>query len=255
MSTIAKGTYRLDCGCDPDHRLDLQIFKGFFYHCTKAVDQIYGDWLGFSSIFTSCLVSVILWRVVRRAMKTSIYNWSRSFTVNCCPPASNYQLSHMRSGPYSTSNLRGGRRVCYHCTTMVSCDWLGLHCCIYHLVYTGPSVPYVQLMDVTMTNSEEFMSCFVPKAKGFLEKNKVRAGVVFSTDVKKIRGKWEPPFLIVHQYKNGEHLQSTHANGSGELYFTILCPFSYSYILHLFTVFGSFIADFKLDRGPAYMIN
>ena len=39
-------------------------------------------------------------------------------TVNCRPSAGNYQLSHMRSGQDSNSDLSGGRRVSYHCVTM-----------------------------------------------------------------------------------------------------------------------------------------
>ena len=36
--------------------------------------------------------------VVGRADETSTYSWSRFCTVNCRPMASNYQLSHLRSG-------------------------------------------------------------------------------------------------------------------------------------------------------------
>ena len=44
-------------------------------------------------------VQVILWRVVGRAEETSTYSWCRgSVTANCRPTASNYQLSHLRSG-------------------------------------------------------------------------------------------------------------------------------------------------------------
>ena len=53
--------------------------------------------------------------VVGRAGETSTYSWSRFCTVNYRPMASNYQLSHLRSG--------GGRRECYHSATMApSCD-------------------------------------------------------------------------------------------------------------------------------------
>ena len=38
----------------------------------------------------------------------------RFCTVNCRPTASNYQLSHLRSGQDTNSDLRGGRQECYH---------------------------------------------------------------------------------------------------------------------------------------------
>ena len=43
-----------------------------------------------------------------------MYSWSRFWTVNHRETASNYQLSRLRSGQDWNSNLRGGRRVCYH---------------------------------------------------------------------------------------------------------------------------------------------
>ena len=72
-------------------------------------------YLGFYVTFNS--VQVISQRVVLLAKETSTYSWSRFCTVNCRPTASNYQLSHLRSGRDSNSDLRGGRRVSYHCTT------------------------------------------------------------------------------------------------------------------------------------------
>ena len=52
--------------------------------------------------------------MVRKAAETSTYSWSRSCTVNCRPTASNYQLSHLRSGREPNLNLKGGRQECYH---------------------------------------------------------------------------------------------------------------------------------------------
>ena len=46
------------------------------------------------------------------------YSWSRFCTVNCRPTASNYQLSHLRSGWEWNPKFRGGRRECYHSATM-----------------------------------------------------------------------------------------------------------------------------------------
>ena len=48
-----------------------------------------------------------------------IYSWSRFYTVTAWPSVSNYQLFHIRSR-VRTTNLRGGRRVCYHCATMTT---------------------------------------------------------------------------------------------------------------------------------------
>ena len=45
------------------------------------------------------------------AEETSTHSWSRFCTLNCRPMASNYQLSHLRSGREPNPNLRGGRRV------------------------------------------------------------------------------------------------------------------------------------------------
>ena len=53
--------------------------------------------------------------------ETSAYTWSRFYTENYGPPVSNYQPSHIRF-----ANLRGGRRVCFHCATAapLKCDVL-----------------------------------------------------------------------------------------------------------------------------------
>ena len=48
----------------------------------------------------------------------STYSWSKFCTPNCPTTASNYQLSHLRSGQNSNSDLRGGRQKCYHSVTM-----------------------------------------------------------------------------------------------------------------------------------------
>ena len=58
--------------------------------------------------------SEILWWIVGRAEETSTYSCSRFCTVNCRSMANSYQLSHIRSGHDLNSDLRGGRRVCYH---------------------------------------------------------------------------------------------------------------------------------------------
>ena len=63
-------------------------------------------------------VQVISGRVVGRTEETSTYSWSRFCTVNCQPTASNYQLFHLRLGQESNSDLRGGRRECYHSATV-----------------------------------------------------------------------------------------------------------------------------------------
>ena len=56
--------------------------------------------------------------VVGRAEETSTYSWSRFCTVNCRPTASNYQLSHLRSGQELNPDLRDGRQECYHSATV-----------------------------------------------------------------------------------------------------------------------------------------
>ena len=60
------------------HRLFVCLF-GFLHHFQHSVQV------------RSC--RVVLW-----AEETSTYSWSRFYTVNCRPTASNYQLSHLRSG-------------------------------------------------------------------------------------------------------------------------------------------------------------
>ena len=72
---------------------------------------------GFQCRFQS-FVQVISRRVVLWAEETSTYTWSRFCTINCWPPTSNYQLSHLRSGQDSNSGLRGGRWECYHSATV-----------------------------------------------------------------------------------------------------------------------------------------
>ena len=63
-------------------------------------------------------VQVISRGVVGRAEETSTYSWSRFCTVNCRPMASNYQLSYLRLCRELNPRLRGGRRECYHSSTM-----------------------------------------------------------------------------------------------------------------------------------------
>ena len=57
-------------------------------------------------------------RVIGRAEETSTYSWSRFCAINCLPTASNFQLSHLRWGKEPNSDLRGGRRECYHSATV-----------------------------------------------------------------------------------------------------------------------------------------
>ena len=73
-------------------------------------------YLGFYVAFNT--VQVISRRVVGRAEETNTYSSLGLCTVNCRPTASNYQLSHLRSGQELNPNLRVGRRECYHCTTV-----------------------------------------------------------------------------------------------------------------------------------------
>ena len=49
--------------------------------------------------YTSYIRTGSLW-----AEETSTYSWSRFCTLNCRPTASNYQLSHLRSGQDSNSD-------------------------------------------------------------------------------------------------------------------------------------------------------
>ena len=53
-----------------------------------------------------------------KAEETSTYSWTWFCTVNFWPTASNYQLSHLRSGREPNPNLRGRRGECYHSATM-----------------------------------------------------------------------------------------------------------------------------------------
>ena len=46
------------------------------------------------------------------------YSWSRFCTANCQPMVRNYQLSHLRSGRELNSDLRDGKRECYHSASM-----------------------------------------------------------------------------------------------------------------------------------------
>ena len=70
-----------------------------------------------TSLSTHCIGHITGWLVVW-AEQTSTYSWSGFCTVNCRPMASNYQLSHLRSGRESSSDFRGGRRECYHSATV-----------------------------------------------------------------------------------------------------------------------------------------
>ena len=90
------------------------LFNTYFLLSFPAVNLFI--YLGFYVAFNT--VQVISGRLVGRAEETSTYSWSRFCTVSCWPTASNYQLSHFRSGLEANSNLRGGRRECYHSVTM-----------------------------------------------------------------------------------------------------------------------------------------
>ena len=68
-------------------------------------------YLGFYVAFNT--VQVISRQVVLWVEETSTYSWSSFCTVNCQPLVSNYQLSHIRSGVWTTDH-RGGRQVCDH---------------------------------------------------------------------------------------------------------------------------------------------
>ena len=52
----------------------------------------------------------------RRNQKT--YSWSMFCAVNCWPRASNFQVSHLMWGQEPNSDLKGGRRECYHSATV-----------------------------------------------------------------------------------------------------------------------------------------
>ena len=73
-------------------------------------------YLGFYVAFNT--VQVISRRVVGSGEQTSTYSSSWFCTVNCQPTASNYQLSHLRPCRESNPGLRGGRRECYHSSTV-----------------------------------------------------------------------------------------------------------------------------------------
>ena len=53
------------------------------------------------------------------SLKTSGYvvplKFVRFCTDKCQAPTSSYQLFHLRSGCVLSPDLKGGRRVCYHC--------------------------------------------------------------------------------------------------------------------------------------------
>ena len=78
----------------------------------------------FTSLSTHCTGHITTGSFMGRG--TSTYSWSRFCTVNCQPMASIYQLSHLRSGWESNSDLRGGRRECYHSATVAPLSALRL---------------------------------------------------------------------------------------------------------------------------------
>ena len=88
----------------------------FSFSVNICLKTIYLSSLGFYVAFNT--VQLILRRVVQRAEETSTYSWSRFCTINCRLTASNYQLSHLRSGWELNPDLRGGRRECYPSATM-----------------------------------------------------------------------------------------------------------------------------------------
>ena len=91
------------------------IFQGDYVFRSVCLSVCLFIW-GFCVTFNT--VQVISQRVVGRAEETSTYSSSGFCTVNCRPTASNYQLSHLRSGREPNPGLRGGRRECYHSATV-----------------------------------------------------------------------------------------------------------------------------------------
>ena len=101
---------------------DIYVTKIYFKHieifiqCKHMFENYLLIYLGSYVAFNT--VQLISRQVVQRAEETSTYSWSRFCTVNCRPTASNYQLSHLRSGRELNPDLRGGRRECYPSATM-----------------------------------------------------------------------------------------------------------------------------------------
>ena len=78
-----------------------------------------------------------------KAEETSTYSSSGFCTVKCRPTASNYQLSHLRPSRGSNPGLRGGRRECYHSTTVAPLIGERREC--YHSATVAP--PYLNLTE------------------------------------------------------------------------------------------------------------
>ena len=94
--------------------LYVQYYWKQFCNISHPV-YIFSAVLGFNVAFNT--IQVISWWVVLWKEETSIYSWSRFYTVNCQPSVSKYQIFHISSGVWAT-DLRGGRWVCYHCATV-----------------------------------------------------------------------------------------------------------------------------------------
>ena len=97
---------------DSDNSDVISPFLPVVYGERDCLSFIWGFYVAFNT------VQVISRRVVGRAEETSTYSLLGFCTVNCRPMASNYQLSHLRLCWGSNLGLRGGRRECYHSTTM-----------------------------------------------------------------------------------------------------------------------------------------
>ena len=95
----------------------LKLFFKFILRtispCTTGLKVLYDPsdstfiYLGVYVAFNT--VHVISRWVIGRAEETSTYSSLGFCTVNCRPTASNYQLSHLRSGREPNPGLRGGR--------------------------------------------------------------------------------------------------------------------------------------------------
>ena len=86
--------------------------KTFKVKCFHTYQFIYLEFFVASNTVQIISQLVVLWEE-----ETSTYSWSRFCTLNSRPSVSNYQLSQIRSG-VCTADLRGMRRMCYHCATM-----------------------------------------------------------------------------------------------------------------------------------------
>ena len=87
--------------------------------CQICSEKVY-IYLGFYIAFTT--VQVISRRIVLWAEETSTYSWSTFCAVNCRPSSKQLATFPHRIRVWTT-NLRGGRQVCYHFAT-VAPSWI-----------------------------------------------------------------------------------------------------------------------------------